>query len=90
MITVSLRFDEQMKQELDQICEAMGMNLTTFFTIYAKKVIRDRKIPFVIEAPSTVDAVETALDEADKYAEEDMTRMSHEEVFAGLRRRVNG
>ena len=51
MVTVSLRFDDDMKRELDSICEEMGMNLTTFFTIYAKKVLRDRKIPFEIEAP---------------------------------------
>lgn len=29
----------------------MGMNLTTFFMIYAKKALRDRRIPFKVEAP---------------------------------------
>ena len=33
---------------------------------------------------------ESALDEADRMAMEDKTRLSHEEVFSGLRRRVNG
>ena len=51
MTTISLRFDDQMKKELDEMCEAMGMNLTTFFMIYAKKALRDRKIPFELEAP---------------------------------------
>ncbi len=36
------------------------------------------------------DNVEIALDEADRIAEEDGRRFSHEEVFANLRRRVNG
>ena len=36
------------------------------------------------------DGVETALDEADKYAEENHERLTHEEVFARLRRRGNG
>ncbi|MBD5556637.1 MAG: type II toxin-antitoxin system RelB/DinJ family antitoxin [Roseburia sp.] len=90
MTTVSLRFDDKMKKELDEMCDAMGMNLTTFFMIYAKKVLRDRKIPFDLEAPIVTDVVETALDEADAYAEEDTMRMSHEEVFGNLRRRVNG
>lgn len=52
MITVSLRFEDKMKKELDDMCEEMGMNLTTFFMIYAKKVLRDRKIPFIVEAPA--------------------------------------
>lgn len=51
MITVSLRFDEKMKKDLDEMCESMGMNITTFFMIYAKKALRERKIPFEIEAP---------------------------------------
>lgn len=52
MTTISLRFDDEMKKELDEMCEEMGMNLTTFFTIYAKKTLRDRKIPFEISAPA--------------------------------------
>ena len=51
MVTVSLRFEETMKQELDEMCDAMGMNLTTFFMIYAKEALRERRIPFEIVAP---------------------------------------
>ncbi len=51
MTTISLRFDDEMKKELDEMCEEMGMNLTTFFTIYAKKALRERRIPFEISAP---------------------------------------
>jgi azurin len=35
------------------------------------------------------DGVEAALDEADRVAEEDDRRMSHEEVFGNLRRKIN-
>ena len=52
MTTVSLRFDDDMKKELDEMCSEMGMNLTTFFMIYAKKALRVRKIPFEISAPA--------------------------------------
>ena len=51
MVTVSLRFEDAMKQELDEMCDAMGMNLTTFFMIYAKEALRERRIPFEIVAP---------------------------------------
>jgi len=51
MTTVSLRFDDDFKAELDAMCDEMGMNLTTFFMLYAKKAVRDRKIPFEITAP---------------------------------------
>jgi len=51
MTTVSLRFDDETKKALDEMCDEMGMNITTFFTIYAKKALRERKIPFEISAP---------------------------------------
>ena len=51
MTTISLRFDDETKKQLDEMCDEMGMNLTTFFMIYAKKALRDRKIPFEITAP---------------------------------------
>lgn len=51
MTTVSLRIDDKMKKELDDMCAEMGMNITTFFMIYAKRALRDRKIPFEIVAP---------------------------------------
>ncbi|MFH1513213.1 MAG: type II toxin-antitoxin system RelB/DinJ family antitoxin [Bacillota bacterium] len=51
MVTVSIRLDEKLKSELDEMCGEMGMNLTTFFMLYAKKAARDRRIPFEIAAP---------------------------------------
>ena len=34
------------------MCEAMAMNISTFYMIYTKKALRDRRIPFEIEAPA--------------------------------------
>ena len=51
MTTISLKFDDEMKKEIDEMCDEMGMNLNTFFMIYAKKALRERRIPFEIEAP---------------------------------------
>ena len=44
MTTISLRMDDQMKKELDEMCEAMGMNISTFYMIYTKKALRDRPL----------------------------------------------
>ena len=44
-----------------------------------------------IEAYSKlIDSAEAALDEAEFAAENDSRRYTHEEVFGGLRRRING
>ena len=51
MTTVSLRFDDNTKKELDEMCAEMGMNLTTIFMINAKKALRERSIPIEVDAP---------------------------------------
>lgn len=37
-----------------------------------------------------IDRVEIALDEADRYAENNTERHTHEEVFSKLKRRIDG
>lgn len=41
------------------------------------------------EYSKLTDGVEAALDKADRLVAEDDTRMSHEEVFGELRRKIN-
>ena len=41
------------------------------------------------EYSKLTDGVEAALDKADRYSAENDTRLSHEEVFGGLRRKIN-
>lgn len=41
------------------------------------------------EYSKLTDGVEAALDKADRLAAEDTDRMSHEEVFGNLRRKIN-
>lgn len=68
MTTISLRFDDETKRELDEMCEEMGMNLTTFFMIYAKKALRERRIPFEIAAPVDPFYSETNMAHIEKAA----------------------
>lgn len=42
--TINLRMDADLKHEMETICNAMGMNLTTAFTIFAQKVTHERRI----------------------------------------------
>lgn len=46
--TFSIRMDEKLKKEFDKLVEEMGMNATTAFNIFARAVVREKKIPFEI------------------------------------------
>lgn len=51
--TFSIRMDAQLKKEFDALVEDMGMNATTAFNIFARTVVREKKIPFEIGTQST-------------------------------------
>lgn len=51
--TFSIRMDAQLKKEFDALVEDMGMNATTAFNIFARAVVREKKIPFGIGTQST-------------------------------------
>ena len=47
---VNIRMDEDLKKSMEQTCQELGMNMTTAFTIFAKKVTKERRIPFEVSA----------------------------------------
>jgi addiction module RelB/DinJ family antitoxin len=52
--TFSVRMDENLKRKFDALCEDFGMNATTAFNIFARAVVRERRIPFEIQASGDV------------------------------------
>lgn len=48
--TINIRIDEDLKKQAESLFDDFGMNITTAFTIFAKAVVRERKIPFEIRA----------------------------------------
>lgn len=43
---VNFRIDETTKKQMEQICSELGITMSTAFNIFAKKVIREKRIPF--------------------------------------------
>ena len=51
--TFSVRMDEVLKKQFDALCQEFGMNASTAINIFARAVVRERKIPFEISSPET-------------------------------------
>ena len=49
-VNVNFRMDEEDKKKMEQACNDMGLSMTAAFTIFAKKVGWERRIPFEISA----------------------------------------
>ena len=45
-VLINIRMDEELKKSMEDTCRTLGMNMTTAFTIFAKKVSREQRIPF--------------------------------------------
>lgn len=59
--TFSVRMDEGLKRQFDSLCREFGMNASTAINVFARAVVRERKIPFEISASQTDITREGAL-----------------------------
>lgn len=53
LTTFSVRMDDTLKKQFDGLCQEFGMNATTAINVFARAVVRQRRIPFEIAAPET-------------------------------------
>lgn len=58
---INIRMDADLKRQFEAFCADMGMTMTTAFNIFAKKAVRENRIPFEISGDlpnnETVDAI---------------------------------
>jgi DNA-damage-inducible protein J len=48
--SVNIRMDEELKKKFEEFCNEIGMSMTTAICIFAKKAVREQKIPFEVSA----------------------------------------
>ena len=46
IVNVNFRLDEDVKKSMEQVCSELGLSMSAAFTIFAKKVSREKRIPF--------------------------------------------
>ncbi len=49
-VNVNFKLDADVKKSMEQACSDMGLSMSAAFTIFAKKVGRERRIPFEVSA----------------------------------------
>lgn len=47
-VNVNFRLDEDVKKSMEQACSELGLSMSAAFTIFAKKVGREKRIPFEV------------------------------------------
>ena len=46
MANITIRIEEKLKNDLQELLSELGLDMTTFFTMAAKQAVREQKIPF--------------------------------------------
>lgn len=62
VVNVNFKLDEDVKKSMEQACNELGLSMSAAFSIFARKVGREKRIPFEV----SVDPF---------YSEENMTRL---------------
>ena len=82
-MSMTISIDDQLKNEFTEICNEIGMSASTAFTIFAKRVVREKGIPFSLSS-QTDDA--RNLEQQGRYYERqlaDLAWRGYEEALAG-------
>jgi len=61
---INFRVDKDVKSGMEEVCRKMGINMTTAFDFYCRKVIREKRIPFDVDCSMLKHEERNKVDEA--------------------------
>ena len=68
-VNVTLRVDEDLKKQADDLFSELGLNLTTAFNIFLRQSVREQQIPFRVSRNVPNAVTLAAMDAAEKGEE---------------------
>lgn len=86
--TFSVRMDENLKNQFEHLCDIFGMNMSTAINVFARAVVRERRIPFEIaegKSDNTTDKAMLAMKRMrEKAAKDGISDMSLDDINAEI------
>ena len=77
---ITMRMDEDLKAQLQELVSNLGMDMTTFFTIYAKQEVREQRIPFMISMDIPNEETKEAIEEVRQMKQNSSMGKSYTDV----------
>lgn len=69
--TLKVRMDSELLRELEDFCADVGMSVSTLITVFARRVVKDQKLPFEIKGDIPNEETSAAQEE-DKRKKADL------------------
>lgn len=77
---ITMRMDEELKSQLQELVSNLGMDMTTFFTVTAKQAVREQRIPFDISLNIPNSETKAAIEEVQKLKENPSMGKSYTDI----------
>lgn len=77
---ITMRIDETLKAQLQELMSDLGLDVTTFFTMAAKQAIREQGIPFHISREIPNEETIAAFKEVDEMKKDSSIGKSYTDV----------
>lgn len=77
---ITMRMDEELKSQLQELVSNLGMDMTTFFTVTAKQAVREQRIPFDISLNISNSETKAAIEEVQKLKENPSMGKSYTDI----------
>jgi len=88
MKTISIRLEDHIYDELDEMLGEMGQSKQSFYETYTKTALRERSIPFVVCAPRKDEAL-PKKEKMEAFRRLEKLRLSAEGVLDYEKERAN-
>jgi len=79
---VNIRMDSELKKQFENFCTDVGLTMTAAFNLFAKKTVREYRIPFEIGAELPNEETKKALEEVQKMKLDPSTGKTYTDVDA--------
>ena len=68
-INVTIRMDEQLKAQADELFSDLGLSLSSAITMFAKQAVREQRIPFEVKRSGTTIQIQLTKKNLKAYKE---------------------
>ena len=82
---VNIRMDAELKRQFEEFCADVGMSMTTAFNIFAKKAVRENRIPFEVGGDIPNEETRRAIEEGRRMMEDPSLGKSYMDVDEMMR-----
>lgn len=83
-VNVTVRIDENLKQQADSLFSDLGLNITTAFNIFLRQAVREQQIPFVVSRHTPNADTLAAMEEVQRMKADPSVGTSYKTVEAML------